>query len=359
MSYHCIKYETLYKGVINFSIDGSAYLNCCSEIHRQEVFKKMACFEGDALRYRYSPTEKIVRTCQQKQWKAQQNGVKIYVDPKCRTPRDLFRQSKYKIVRNPDDADVYVVPSIKDRYFYMTFNVAAQKDDKLYLFNVVYNRNQIGNSQDERIDEAHCESLRNKLDECGMQILTEDPNCKRYCYFLPRYDIYKEVLCNERPDRAYCQETFLHIDYPTTINLETLLLWSKYSVKDTEALRKAILVSNWRDYPYTLLTFIEKTYNDLAYNPDPQFKLVLDTIGYDCYNCFTEECSGKIISPEDWNLAQEFFLVRVGLPKEGGYVSLDDYRSSDYDDLVRTKIVVAPLKIDKPMLYDDLHEMLN
>lgn len=358
MSKHCIKYGKLCKGNITFNFDGTANI-INYEIHRQEVFKKMAFFDGGLVKYQNTPEYLIHRTCAQKQYKANYEGTKIYIDPKCRTPRDLFRQSKYKIVRNPDDANFFVVPETKKNYFYMTFNVAGSSCGNLYLYNVIFNSNQLGCSQDERIDNAHFEAIKKAFDERGMTMLTDDPNIKRYCYFIPKYDIYEEILCNERPDRAYCTETYLYIDYPTTINLETLLLWSKYSKKDTEALRKAILVSNWRDYPYTILTFIEKTCNDLVYNPDPQFKLVLDTIGYNHYRSLQDECSGKIISSEDWNLAQEFALAQIGISKEGGYISWDDFRNSNYHDLVRLKIAVAPLKIDKPMLYDDLLEILK
>lgn len=358
MSKHCIKYAKLCKGTITFNFDGTANI-INYEIHRQEVFKKMAFFDGGLVKYQNTPEYLIHRTCAQKQYKANYEGTKIYIDPKCRTPRDLFRQSKYKIVRNPDDANFFVVPETKKNYFYMTFNVAGSSCGNLYLYNVIFNSNQLGCSQDERIDDAHFEAIKKAFDERGMTMLTDDPNIKRYCYFIPKYDIYEEILCNERPDRAYCTETYLYIDYPTEINLETLQLWSRYSSKDTDALRKAILTSNWKDYPLTMLMFIERKNSDLAFQPDQQFKLVLDTIGYDHYHCINDECSGRMISPEDWKLAQEFIITNIGLPKEGGFISYEDLKKSDNSDLVRRKVAIAPLHINKPMLFDDLLEILK
>lgn len=288
---------------------------------------------------------------------------KLFVCPEVRTSRDIIRNSGYKIVRNPDDADYTVVPvPNSDNPFPLLFCNLALVDNEtnsLYLYTVVKG------FRNTRLDPGEYAANYQKIHDffCSATYqnweFVYDSLVENGCVsIISRYQVYSDIISNQYPHKIYVYETYLKKLCPVEFNIEALEIWSKCS--DINILEKSICNSNWEEYPATLLIFLKKelTNSSLEGATSRNFQLVLDTIGYDRRKSVETILGDKLIQPKDFNMLQKYIMYKLGVSENGGFTDKFSFYP-DYNGLFRVKLAVAPLKLSVPTTFSNILQLLK
>ena len=285
-------------------------------------------------------------------------GGKLYVSSKARISRDTLRNSGYQIVRSPESADYIVIPDVlRDFYAELKYNILGYQETADTLYALQWKKHPY--SKTKSITEQDIESVESYLQVRGIDIL-DMSNEEKSVTFLPKVEEFFSLLNNEFPQKRYIQESMVPVDCPTDINIETLSIWKR--MKDLDMLAKAICTSNWQQYPFTVLALlhIEKETNNMRIYGGMDFKRILDNLHYDYYESLDSIMKGETIAPEDWNMWQSFLFHELGLPETGGLLSEEEFNKipSFDQDLLRKRIAIAPMKLNAPIEYSTLKDLM-
>ena len=277
----------------------------------------------------------------------------LYVYPEVKLSRDLIRHSGYKIVLDPSRADYCIVPAVDNVIATYKYDIAAYDDNlsALYLFTVT-------NYSDE-IDEADFyQRAKSSLLHDGLQVIDDKLMKNNSCYIIPKSIAFLDILCppTDMQPRKYISENQLPLDYMNTISVENLLLWRTLMESDTRLFEKVISNTDWRDYPVTLCTFFAyEGVSSLFYPRNDNIKWLLDTIGYKRSASVNRMCCGKIVQPKDWNMMQDYIMAICDVEPKGGFTDRKYYSvQNSWLSYTRTKLCIAPLHIDAPVLYENI-----
>ena len=285
-------------------------------------------------------------------------GAKLYVSSRARISRDTLRNSGYQIVRSPEPADYIVIPDVLgDYYAELKYNILGYQKTADTLYALQWKKHPY--SKTKSITEQDIESVEEYLQMRGIDIL-DMTNEEKSVTFLPKVEEFFSLLNNELPQKRYVQESMVPVDCPTDINVETLSIWKR--MKDLYVLAKAICTSNWQQYPFTVLAFlcIEKENDNMRGYGGMDFKRILDNLHYGYYESLDTIMEGITIAPEDWNMWQSFIFHELGLPETGGLLREKEFNKiSSFDqDLLRKRIAIAPLKLNAPIEYNTLKDIM-
>ena len=285
---------------------------------------------------------------------------KLFVDPKSGLSRDLLRNSGYSITINKDKADCIVVPYINNNAFASLegqFVFTTNSDNILYLVSVIKR-----GSRYEHYTELSEKDFNRVIGHINNFVPEEDRECFLYnslhtninVWFIPNIESYKEILSsnfwdnNVMTGRRYIFDSRVTINAPVKIDIETLQLWSHNN--DNLILEKSVINSDWKKYPLTMCFFMSNIKRILGPTNNYNLALIRDAIGY---NEYISHNYNRVINPEDWNLLQKFLLAQFGLyDQDKGFV--DNFAKSIQLNMIRSKIAVSALYIDKPTFYPDL-----
>lgn len=298
-------------------------------------------------------------------------NTKLYVSSKCSTPRDIIRNT-CKIVRDINAADYVVIPNPEVRMTYKqaecVFALHGLKNNKpvtvLFLFSVCGNMYSI--PKDETAKHALEAKVISKIEKAlDSYAATEDivePRIsieyinlsdERTVYFMEKCPEYKTIL-ESYPSVPfkYIVEDDLTLKTSVDIDFETLNIWHKMT--DYNMLEKNILMSNWRDYPFTMAHFFQSKFRHLLCSArSDALKAVMTAVGYD-YNGGSINMV-RMISPKDWNFLQDFLLQQLGLTSDSGFVDKSAKEMSGAaKKYLRFKTAVAAKKISEPAYVLDL-----
>ena len=267
---------------------------------------------------------------------------RIWVSPDCRISRDVLRNCGYQLVRSKETADRIVVPEVIGKYGSICFGVLAKPMDpdrsELYALNIYQYGKLLSDSNKYAADETR-ENIKRVLAHYSLVPLQFQLYNLGRLTFIPDYEIYKDVLNCWTYNNKFISETALLVNTPLTISPQTLELWERMP---DDMLEKAICSSNWTDYPFTLFNFLCKNgnYNVINNGKSENIKLVRDYI---------ERAQKLPVSPDDWNMYQRYLLYKNGLGEDGGFISLDRTSMKSKYGLLRCKLAVKPLFVDKPV----------
>ena len=288
-------------------------------------------------------------------------SARLFVTSKVRTARDLFRNSNYQIVRDPERADYVVIPELPTCCLELMYDVAVldNRSNALCLYSVE-RPSRMRTSQTNEFNDKDFELIKEHFKERDVTIFGDGIKDGARVQFLPKIEEYKDMLLDVYPNRKYIFENDVTLTCPITISPEILELWSHYT--EADLLAKAICNSDWKKYPFTLLYFLLKEKDEYAmqYCGGTNFKLVLDTIGYDRYTSFNTVVSGRSVEPDDWNMLQDYLMHKLHLPEMGGYITPQQYKDlEDYRKLLPFRVAVKPMKISSPIQYENLLTMVG
>lgn len=351
------KYSHLYIGTItlhNSSYGTESYYARVgmSEHAGQAIRNKMACFS-------FTERDPAIPFLSKRARNYCNVGEKFFISSKCKTSRDLFRTSGYKIVRDRENADKTILralPHVKARTTFV-FDLAVRNcNNDLMLLTV---KKEYDDNWTE-ITAAELAAIKYHFDSSS-SIIGDGVFPKTKATLLPIDDDYEKYLSSDISyftSHPFMFELDVPLSCPVEINLETLSLWKH--CYDNELIAKAICNSNWQKYPCTLACFLSEEKTMIKYFGGANFKMILDQIGFDPYSSLSHILSGRIIEPDDWNLLQAYIMDKAGVPENGGYVSTDHPEiTEDYLQLSRKRYVVAPLRLSAPMTFENIQSLLN
>lgn len=323
--------------------------------HKKEVINKMACY------YPFG-TNTISQLYEMTSNNSIMPGCKLFIAPECKTGRDTFRNSGYKITRDKDKADVIVVPDVKASMFfnYHCNMVAKDEDtDKLYIIELHksgYDNPIIDKEDIERASEYVESAIGLKVDDSQMTDF--------YVWFIPKCDEIKNVLTENMLNVPYVQESRIPVSASTSFTAETLIFWE--NIDDPNLLMRTICTSDWMDYPVTLLAFLTITQNKLDnrnwFNyANGDFRRILQNIGYSAYSDFRYQVRYHSLSPKDFNMLQAYLYMKLGLGPEGGIINQKTLASldSDFHPYLQRKIALKPLQIPTKMNEETIRNIVT
>lgn len=271
---------------------------------------------------------------------ASRNVKSIYFNDGCTTPRSLFRDSGYKIVLDPERADAIIVPIMPAPTGTFAFLVACTKNGDLFLYhkNVPYNQ-KTGEGFVSVEEKARVET---DLINRGFEIIQSWMNSHN-CYFYKNCSAFEDVLIKDRrtSNKVYIREDALPINAPVHISVDVLDLWKR--CEDDDILDKAICASDWKDYQFTLRSFLRCFKFRFANNSyrSSYFKTIFRVI--DCGNAKDK----GVVTPKDWNMWQAFCLHLCNVPPEGGITAASSI-PIEIQRYIQIKSAVRPVKITEP-----------
>ena len=354
-------YKNLYTGSIRVDECNRVSYKETNPLRAQKTLYKMAVVPLETYTRGDDPTEYIRNYS--RNYPTMSKTERIFVSGDCKTNRDLFRNTGYKITRDKQNAEAIIFPALPQYYdmFQVNADVAAYDpaSESLYLFVMT---NAYGQTNPKvSFDDTAKLAVTEFFTEQGMEVVFV---CyTRRAYFMRPCEEWREIL-EERKVRDsygytidYISETRLPLDLPIDINLETLQIWE--NERDSDMLAKAICQSNWQEYPATLCLFLKKHPNFYS-SSNTNFQLITYQINY-ANGSFGSLWSGKTIQPKDWNLLQAWCLHKLNAPEEGGIVNKDLFRntSNDVKTLVRRATIVKPLYITTPQTLNQLLTLVS
>ena len=291
---------------------------------------------------------------------------KLYISSGCKLPRDLVRNTGYKIVHDKDKADFVVIPRISNNqnepYKYELGFVTDDRDKGLYLMNIsrTDNLNEFDDSEIEPI----CDSIRDRLKNDGIEVKEFFYNPRLVPFtvqFLPKCEEYEEIFFDvsvcTRPTRNYVLDSRVEIVGSNGISIETLEIWSH--MNDRQLLEKSILNSDWQKYPCTLAVFLNAEKRGSCCGASGQWRWLLNQIDYFAYE--TGLGNGiygrRNVTPEDWNMLQKWIMYRLGMTEKGGFLntkSEDNRIPVQYIRLIMSRLCVAPMMISQGETFNNL-----
>ena len=296
-------------------------------------------------------------------------GKTLYVCKESHVPRALLRNSDYKITINRDNADFVVIPApTEEEVSTRVFNIAylvqnSGKLNMLYYFTLNYPW-----GHDE--DKANPEDVTKIKEEIKRRIPTGEDETSQFfgkdelelqtMHFFKDVQEYEDILTDAiydsetgRPRYKIVLDTELNIDSTNEITPEMLVIWSKMN-DDKNILAKHIIGSNWQKYPCTIAVLLNDM-NIMFYGGE-QMKYVMKSIDYDYYKYNGTFKPNQLIQPEDWNMLQEYVMLKAGMKPEGGFKV---QRGSGLGKFVHYAECVKPCKITEPTLFQEIEARLK
>ncbi len=360
------KYRHLSTGTLRLRDDGTISVTGYT-IRKRAIQNKMALFRPNVTDYNNIPVHRLsARSFLQYSLstRAAREACSVYVYPECGLSRDIIRSSGYKIVRDPAKANCCLVPAFDGIIHQFVYDIISvnRDDSTLCLYSIANNLNYI---QDHS---AFFDAIKQKLGELGEEVIGDRITKSASCVIVPQCDGYIDILnpTEETKHRCYMSELSLPLEYPNDITVENLLLWRNLAAQSPTLLEQLLTKTNWQEYPATLCTWLYTEISDsrLFYSQNANTKLMLQTIGYSNRGSLTDMLKRRIVEPKDWNLLQDYILAKYNLAATGGFLTKirnDNRKWNVYDtqlSLVRNAFCVAPLKINTPMLYENILELL-
>lgn len=340
-----VNYARIYLGTIEFSYNGTLKSHTTLMGGRNVRNKVAVLSKGDFKSLR----EILDNKCRSFIW----SGSSLYISGDVKMPRDILRKS-YKIKLDPDKAEYTIIPYLERNLTHFEYDVAFfdESANSLYLYTVERHGTDTVEVSQEKKD-AIMKAFPSRVclsDDVTPQHAQLVPNCQEY------FDLLRETY----PGRRYVFEDELEIDNPPAkFSVENLLLWEK--IEGGNMMRKTILNSDWKDYPITLCAFlITSDHKYINQCTDLAFKNVMRQIWYDSSFSLLDLIKGTDVTPKDWNLLQEYVMAKCGVREDKAFITADDYQAAgELRVLLPKKIAVKAMKINEPMLVDNLVELLG
>lgn len=348
IKYNIIKYTYLLTGNLSLGkYHDKNYITDDSVCLPRSYKYKMACY-ADTIRavqadLKSAITRKIYL----------EKDRRIWVSPDCITPRDIIRNSGYKIVKKQEDADRIIVPRIQETSFPVFSAHVLMYDkriDALIFLTISDDSTILYLKNNPKLLSDYCTNN-------GYTLLSPVKENKYGIVILPKYEVYEDILTEKYPDRVYLAEDCLDLTYPNVITVETLQRWSRMSPFEGDMLANMVFTSNWSEYPVTLCYFIRNSVPWLVNYGNAHFKNLLKTIGYSAETRYTLPYN-TVVEPKDWNMLQEFLMAELGVSSNGGYASLTKDLKG-YVSLYLRRFAVKPYKIDKPIALNTLLSLVG
>jgi len=294
-------------------------------------------------------------------------GKTLYVCKESHVPRALLRNSDYKITINRDNADFVVIPApeeedVSSRKFNIAYLIQGPDIADLYYFTLNYPWGHDDDKADTEDIPKIKEAIKKRfplLEDYTATFFGNDALSLQTMYFLKSCQEVEDVLTGNIFDQELGRDKYeivldtqLNIDATTEISAEMLQIWSK--MEDKNMLAKHIIGSNWQKYPCTISVFLKDNYV-YAWGGE-QMRYVTKSIDFEYYGYNEAFKHNQVIQPEDWNLLQDWIMLKAGMKPEGGYKV---QRGEGLARFARYAECIKPFKISEPTTYQEIEARLK
>lgn len=308
-----------------------------------------------------------------------QQQVSVYIHPKSILPRDIVRNN-YKIVRDPDKADIYIVPDLCDkteiRNCYMLLKLVI--DDKTTVVLVTLSYTNVTNfafthNGFTENDIAVC--VANYIadgDPYQYEILSSVNLAQVYnplngtlknvsAYTLPKIPAYYEIM-QGNPSYKYAFDTDMPLTGLTELTAESLYIMRRN--QDKSLVLRTLLRTNWESYPVTTALFLFSVFETggqvrrLLPSGDYILKRTMMS-NFPYWTAYTDKClPSLVVYPEDVSLLQEWLFKEVGCDGDCGYINFDKFDSlpAPLKYALAKKIAVKRIKTTEPVVYQSMKQ---
>lgn len=290
------------------------------------------------------------------------SGITLYIAPECKISRDVLRNDGYVITYNKAKSDFRVLPSIPRNPTYLRTEIVFLCGKQLCLCQVERSCGPYINDPNgyggERATPTEVDTVLTYL-ETQYAVNRTDMQYRRdlqaiKVWFLGTCEDTKYYLTHSmRVGEEFCFDTDVPLKGSTNITPENLLLWSKFD--DANLLEKTLLTSDWRMYPVTVCMFLAKEMGSLARKFGPAGKVMLRAINFDMMDRYNGSLGGQVVSPQDWNMLQDYIMLHYGIHDSKGFVK----DLGPYHDFVRHKYAVAQWKISESIPFSNLEDEID
>lgn len=274
---------------------------------------------------------------------------KLFISSGSKIPRDLVRQTGYRIVRDMDQADCVVIPEPEEQEAYESKMFWKSSTEEFYIVKINDTAGCSFYPTTDRIKEIEL-ALRKNLGE-GQSYW----NVRGfYCYFTR--DIPEHIdLLNGKPVR-YVFDTKLRLQPSTTISPENLDILRK--MPDRINALKILMTSDFQKYPLTICMFLNNDLNvSYGYKYGDQVNWMMKAVHYDLFE--DQKDFRTPITPEDFNMLQDWIFYQIGLTGPGLFSdeTLNQLPSA-YLELLLYKIAAKKFELTEPISYDTLKKLI-
>ena len=291
-------------------------------------------------------------------------GVTLYIAPESKISRDVLRNDAYTITYDKAKSDYRVLPAIARHPDKQKCQILFVVKDQLHLCNVERTvGNMINDSNGYNSVAATATEVETVLsylentyavNRVDMMYRKDNPLYKMNAWFISVCaDTEYYLTRNCRLSEKFCFDTDVPLHGTTKITPENLLLWSKY--QDKNLLEKSLLNSDWKKYPATVCIFLAKEKSNMAHVFSPAGKVMMKAIHFDLMDRYYGSLGGQVIQPDDWNMLQDYIMLKFGLPDKRGFVQ----DLGPYEDFIKHRNAVAQLRIAYPMTFENIDDMLE
>ena len=302
-----------------------------------------------------SPAYYLSRYAQSYASKSCAPGHTLFVSSGSNLPRDMIRNSGYKITRNIDQADYVVIPK-PDRVNSYDCFFCGLCGGKFYMFDIT---DENGDYFELSIAEANiiADKIKEKYD--GIQLIYSAGQ-KLFVSFLRNVEEHKDLfeLKGESANRKYVYDSDLPLTPSTVLSAENLSIIER--VPDKRTALKLLMQTDFKKYPFTTCMFlyygIQAGY---GYKYGDQVNWMMRTVKLDQFE--NGEKYPVPIQPEDFALFQSYLMYKLGVSESGGYITDDkrDSISSDCFEFVAHRTAIKSTKIDHPMSFNDIKTIIS
>lgn len=273
--------------------------------------------------------------------------TRIFIAPESKISRDVLRNGGYSITYKREAAQYIIVPAVGN---YTTFSCNAlyrKDDDSCVLIDIQIPKQKGRTTFDSDEVQAILNYLQGTMAYASEHLYYAEDFSRFGVSFVPKCEDYEDILLERYTEREYIDETNVIYNTSTDICPETLLVWSK--LDDDRLLEKAIVASNWEEYPVTLGLFLRDTINLSTYSFGWQGRVVLEAIDY--ASIWYDNEKNRTVTAKDWNMYQSFLMAKYGAPPEGGFVS---GRIEDGDSkFLRSRRAIKPILATEDKTIED------
>lgn len=284
-----------------------------------------------------------------------QNNSKLFISPSCKTPRDMFRNSGYKIVRDKNNADIIVVPNIEHSEIVFNANIVSyiSYNNTLVLFNA-RNLDDVDKYVVAKIktDKYFIDDINNIIkyylfsrderDKIAQSCINEYLNLidSRCVFSIPYIEEYKEIFLNKYTNYA----TVSNVPFTPSrdIDLDTLIIWyNQLKAQKRDLAFASMACSNFKEYWFTIIMLLKLT--DNSYNiPDK----------YDMFVKNRTLSDDFVVLAKDWNLYQDFIMYMIKWHTKDNVTSLSiasQFLGCDYEFRLVSHLFLKAGLVVKPM----------
>lgn len=358
MKCFAIKYRNLYVGSIKLTLENTVNASCMQYSGREYTNKIAAfCTENNCNVLSALTARTYVTPFYE--W----SNEKLYISSNVKTRRDIFRNSGFKIKLNPEDADYTVVPDLPEKITTFKYDLIIRHRRNNDLFLYCINRPKYSSDGRTEMLQEDFKLVKDYFKEEYYEFFQEgflDTMYSQTMWLIPNCTEYADIIQKKYPERNYVKVSSVKLTYPNTLSVETLDLWRRNN--DDEMLRNTMCASDYIKYPFTTSMFINNERPTLPYTENSGFRKLMRDIGYDKSQSIPSMFYCREIAQEDWNLWQEYIMMRCGLPKEGGWISVKQDEGKmimKMKDYIQYRIAAKPKFISTPQLYDNIKQELG